>query len=193
LDVSNLFLVTHPNDLAVDPPESEGGLPEKRHRFTLLSRASTEEPSEEDLPHFVRVGLYTSSGSLAIVVFGITVVTLLHASQSYKTMKTKHLLDHPFIKAIPRVILIIIIPCLPLMSVRKGSAFLAIAVGSISFLMMLELFMGYRRHGDLIEPVHKEGERHDNGTVLKSLSTVAPISSVDLPESPRNIRHAFTD
>ncbi|KAF2811379.1 uncharacterized protein BDZ99DRAFT_518658 [Mytilinidion resinicola] len=200
LDVSNLFLVTHQDASALDPPESEPTSPEKRRRLALFTRASTEEPTEEELPHYVRVGLYTSSGALAIVLFGITVITLLHSSQFYKAMKNKTLLDHPFIRAIPRVILIIIFPCLPLMGVQVGRNWLAIAVGSLSALTMLELFMAYRRCGSgVVEPAPKGDGKHNTGTRLKTLSTVSPQSRADAPESPvdtpeslRDLRHRFT-
>ncbi|KAF2490629.1 hypothetical protein BU16DRAFT_566638 [Lophium mytilinum] len=193
LDVSNIFLVAHQGVSALDPPETEPALPEKRRPLALFSRPSTEEPTEEELPHFVRVALYTSSGALAVVLFGITVVTLLHHSQFYKSMKDKTLLDHPFIRAIPRVILIIIYPCLPLMGVQIGRSWLGIAVGSLSGLTMLELFMAYRRRGSgVVEPAPKVNEKHNTGTRLNTFSTDSPQSPVDVPESPKSLRHPFT-
>lgn len=140
LDASALYLVEH-----------RGA---KRSETTSEVESSNTEESAEELAHYFIYALWCASISLAITLFCMTHVALLHRSlDPPKTL----VVNSRLLRLAPRLPATVAIICLPLFKNMSGAAWCGAAIIIVYFLFLFESYAGMERNWKFFESKEERG------------------------------------
>ena len=136
LGVSVLYLVEHAAKNAVKPTEAEG-----------LGEEEFKEAS--DIAYFVFNAKWSAAISLTGTVLCLSAIALLNRSlDPPKTL----MVTNRYIRLAPRILLMAVVLCLPLVREMQAIVFLGIIAILLSVEMIWELSVSLERSGGIVEP-----------------------------------------
>jgi hypothetical protein len=144
LAASILFLVEH-QGLSTSPSPSEPAAPERR----------AEESVMEPVPKESIFAIWSASVNLSLVILFMTSIALLNRSlDKPKTL----LVSSRWIRMAPRIPLMAVICCLPLIEPLPSAEWFGITCSCMYGLFMWEWVAGLERHWQLLEPKSSDQE-----------------------------------
>ena len=132
LGVGVVFIVQNPTDNAVPPPPEDNPTPEKI-----------------DLARFMLNAKWTTSISLAATVICLSALALLSRSLD-KPGSLK--ITNRYLRLLPRLGLIAVTLCLPIVNSMKGVVFLGILVTMLGSCLFWEWYASLESDGAIFEP-----------------------------------------
>lgn len=143
--------------------------------MAALTSLAYEDPEDPSVGYTLNAAQWISSSSFSLIIATMTFISLLN-----KPIEAPHklMVDNRYLRILPRLMIVIIAPCLPLR--LEPQYHIGTLAGLIAAVSIWEYFASWNRDGKFFEPKHVE--KTEEKAEPQPTSEVETPSGLDSPQ-----------